>query len=56
MENDLIRRAIMNVRKNKTTLNWVHIMNIFGVGSTRAKEICKTYNIDPESTVLKGDK
>ena len=50
---DLIRRAIFNVKKKKSTQNWIHVKDIFGVGSTRAADICKEYSIDPYSTVLK---
>lgn len=49
---DLYKRAIINAKKPKTELNWVHVKNL-GVGSTRAFEILRSFNIDPEGTDMR---
>ena len=49
---DLYRRAIFNSRKSIHEVNWSHVSNL-GVGSTRAKAMCKRFNIDPEATFRK---
>lgn len=49
---DLYRRAIFNSKKSIHEVNWSHVSNL-GVGSTRAKAMCKRFNIDPEATFRK---
>lgn len=49
---DLYRRAIFNSKKSIHEVNWFHVSNL-GVGSTRAKAMCKRFNIDPEATFRK---
>ena len=49
---DLYRRAIFNSKKSIHKVNWSHVSNL-GVGSTRAKAMCKRFNIDPEATFRK---
>ena len=49
---DLYRRAIFNSKKSIHEVNWSHVSNL-GVGSTRAKAMCKRFNIDPEATSRK---
>ena len=41
--------AIMNSKKPKNVLNWVHVSR-HGPGSTKAHQICKHFGIDPEGT------
>ena len=50
---DLYRRAIFNSKKSIHEVNWSHVSNL-GVGSTRAKAMCKRFNIDPEATFRKA--
>lgn len=49
---ELFRRALHNAGKPKNKLNWVHVRDIAGVGSTQAKEICGILGFKPESAVL----
>lgn len=49
---DLYRRAIFNSKKPIHEVNWSHVSNL-GIGSTRAKAMCKRFNIDPEATFRK---
>ena len=49
---DLYRIAIFNSKKSIHEVNWSHVSNL-GVGSTRAKAMCKRFNIDPEATFRK---
>ena len=49
---DLYRRAIFNSKKSIHEVNWSHVSNL-GVSSTRAKAMCKRFNIDPEATFRK---
>ena len=49
---DLYRRAIFNSKKSIHEVNWSHVSNL-GVGSNRAKAMCKRFNIDPEATFRK---
>ena len=49
---DLYRRAIFNSKKSIHEVNWSHVSNL-GVGSTKAKAMCKRFNIDPEATFRK---
>lgn len=48
---DLYKRAVLNARKFKSTLNWVHVSDL-GVGATRARNLCRELGIDPESNNL----
>ncbi|MDC4344135.1 hypothetical protein NQ641_02710 [Acinetobacter baumannii] len=41
--------AIMNSKKPKNVLNWVHVSR-HGPGATKATEICEYFGIDPEGT------
>lgn len=44
--------ALMNSKKPKNVLNWVHVSK-HGPGSTKALQICKHFGIDPEGTVFR---
>nr|WP_044709010.1 hypothetical protein [Acinetobacter nosocomialis] len=41
--------ALMNSKKPKNVLNWVHVSR-HGPGATKATEICEYFGIDPEGT------
>ncbi|MGM7384643.1 hypothetical protein DWA19_09245 [Acinetobacter baumannii] len=42
--------AIQNApKKRKSDPNWVHVCRL-GPGSTKARQICKHFGIDPEGT------
>lgn len=46
--------ALRNANKPKMKLNWVHVCS-HGVGSTKAREICRHFGIDPEGTEFKRE-
>ena len=49
----LVERAIRNAkpRLNGESPRWVAVMDTFATGSTLAKELCKTYDLDPDEMV-----
>lgn len=47
----LYKYAIINSKKDKYKLNWAHVAGL-GVGSGKAKEILRSFNIDPEATEM----
>lgn len=45
--------AIQNApKKRKSDPNWAHVCRL-GPGSTKARQICKHFGIDPEGTVFR---
>lgn len=49
---ELYRRAIFNSKKSIHEVNWSHVSGL-GVSSTKAKAMCKRFNIDSEATFRK---
>ena len=45
----MARIAGINVSDNKHTV--IALQSIYGIGATRAKDICKTSNIEPETKI-----
>jgi len=54
-DEDLLRRAMMNIRPRRRTVRWVTVMETFGLGSTYAKQLCERFDYDPEEK-LKGSR
>lgn len=50
----LYLRALKNTYKPKRRSNWAHV-SCLGVGSTKAREICRHFGIDPEGTEFKRE-
>lgn len=50
---DLVKRAVRNAIPHTAgpSERWVAIGDTFAVGSTVAREICKTYGLDPHEYV-----
>lgn len=53
LDESLIRGAMMNVTNRTNTIQyaWALVRDTFGIGSTRAKELCVAYSIDPDASV-----
>lgn len=49
----LYKLAIINSQKEESKPNWAHVVSL-GVGSGRAKEILRNFNIDPEATEMRN--
>lgn len=50
-----VRVLVNNARRMATfrarqQANWYFILNLFGVGSTRAVELCRKWGVDPNDT------
>lgn len=44
--------AIQNApKKRKSDTNWVHVSRL-GPGSTKARQICEYFGVDPDGTVF----
>lgn len=48
----LYKLAIINSKRDKAKPNWAHVVSL-GVGSGKAKEILRSFNIDPEATEMR---
>lgn len=46
----LLERAVRNAGRLATVTapRWAHVKNVFAVGSTRARDLCKRFGLDPE--------
>lgn len=45
----LVRRAVAASGWLRTQApRWIHVMNAFGLGATRAHELCASLGVDPE--------
>lgn len=52
----LLKRAVTNCRsprKNKRQKHprWVHVMDVFALGSTFSTQLCSRYGLDPDELV-----
>lgn len=49
---DLIERAVRNADRprGRGSDRWAYVKQTFAVGSTRAKELCRRFNLDPDAT------
>lgn len=47
---DLVERVLMNVGRSARPAHelWVHVKNAFAVGSTRARDLCRRFGLDPD--------
>lgn len=55
-DEDLLRRAVRNARDpNKrgrsNAARWVHVMEVFALGSTYAAQLCRRFDLDPDEMV-----
>lgn len=50
---DLLGRAVMNARLGwgRKGPRWRAVMAVFGIGSTRAQELCRRFGLDPDEEV-----
>ncbi len=48
---DLVSRAIANAGHHRTSPLWSHVMHLFGVGATRAQDLCRAHGYDPDQEV-----
>ena len=49
---DLVERAMHNAgRLLSKKPRWAHVMEVFAVGSTRAKALCGYYGLNPDEEV-----
>lgn len=49
---DLVERAMQNAgRLLPKKPRWAHVMEVFAVGSTRAKSLCDYYGLNPDEEV-----
>jgi len=50
---DLVRRAMANVTNHRRVDRplWAIVADMFGVGSTRASELCDQYGYDPVAEI-----
>lgn len=58
IDETLIRGAMLNVRNpsNVDFFAWALVRDTFGIGSTRAKELCVAYSVDPDAKVKHGER
>lgn len=49
----LYKLAIINSKTDKSKPNWAHVVSL-GVGSGKAKEILRSFNIDPEAVDMRN--
>ena len=48
----LLRRAAENARpRQRREARWVVVMNLFGLGSTYAHELCARFGLDPDEVI-----
>ncbi|WP_310619646.1 hypothetical protein [Flexibacterium corallicola] len=53
-DNELLRRAVGNARRKQGRSRhprWVAVMDVFGLGSTYACELCRRFDLDPDEQV-----
>lgn len=52
-DSQLLRRAVTATRRDragKLQPRWVAVMDVFGLGSTYARQLCVRYGLNPEYT------
>lgn len=51
---DLVKRAMMNLRNHEydSRPRWALVKDVFGVGSTRAEDLCERFGLDPDEKIL----
>lgn len=55
--NELVGRAVRNAHpqsRQGTRARWAVVAEIFAIGSTRARDLCRRFDVDPEE-VLSGE-
>lgn len=51
-DDTLLRRAVENARpKQRRTPRWVVVMDLFGLGSTYAHQLCRRFDLDPDDII-----
>ena len=52
-DEDLLRRAVTCARphRNLEAPRWVAVRDVFGLGSTKATELCRRFGLDPDAKV-----
>ena len=51
-DEELLRRAVTYARKGRRLeYRWVHVMHVFGLGSSYARGLCMRFDLDPEEKV-----
>lgn len=54
-DRELLRRAVTNVRSHHRRgrhPRWLAVMEVFGVQSDAAKDLCKLFKLDPDEMVI----
>jgi ribosomal protein S13 len=50
-DEELLRRAVQNIRPRRRVARWVATMELLGLGSTYAHEICARFGLDPDEEI-----
>ena len=53
-DSELLNRAVRNARANHSTgkhPRWVGVSDMFALGSTYSRELCRRYGLDPDEQV-----
>ena len=50
---DLVKRAVRNTmpHASRRMERWVAVMDVFTIGSTSAKALCRAYGLDPHERI-----
>lgn len=51
---DLVERAVRNATRTRLAVNhlrWWYVMDVFAIGSTAAKELCRHFDLDPDEEI-----
>lgn len=50
-DSELVRRAVRTCRGKRRGPRWVAVMEMFGLGSTYAHQLCRKHGLDPDEKV-----
>ena len=51
-DEELIRRAVSSAGHNgREGVRWGHVRDVFGLGSTYSKQLCRRFGFDPDELV-----